>query len=291
MIKELYSNEPNTIEYPIVSDIAPTDFVATIKVGNDRNKLVDIAVPLTVTGESTGEYKAIVPNNILNGFRYAKVVIEYTLGQHGLIRDEFFYKITKRYLRFPDMRALLTGEYDLQEDEFNFIERDVRYQIEAYCNQKFDGWYGTQDVYSTPGFIGLPEHLEYMEYVTPLQGIQSVLSHPGFELTNNGFAIVNEDRARVKTIFGDTNARKARYTIRGQWGYSSVPAAVQQAAVAIFQAKMCDDVEYRNKYIKSIRNENIRIEFRDELYDGHTTGNAFADDILDPYVAMPLGAI
>lgn len=298
MIKELYSNEPNTIEYPVVSDITPTDFVATLRVGNDRNNLIAITYPLTVEEDNPGEYKAIVSNDILGGYRYARVSIEYKLGAHGTIHDEFHYKITKRYLRFPDMRALLTGEYDLTEEEFNYIERDVRYQIEAYCNQSFDGWYGSQRIKSIPGYIGLPEHMESLEYVTtanvPLDSAvpnPSVYNQRGFRLTDHGFAIINEERVRVTDLYGERHGRKAYYTIHGQWGYASVPAVVQQAAAALFQAKMCDDVEYRNKYVKSIRNENIRIEFRDEAYDGHTTGNAFVDDILLPYVAIALGAI
>lgn len=295
MIKELYSNEPNTIDYPVVSDITPSDFVATLQVGNDRNNLVDIVYPLTVTEDTPGQFKAIVSNDTLGGYRYARVTIEYKLGAHGTIKDEFHYEITKRYLRFPDMRALLTGEYDLEEEEFNNIERDIRYQIDAYCNQRFDGWYGSQKIKSIPGYISLPEHMESFEYVTasnvPLDSVNPVPNSRGFKLTEHGFAIINEERVRVTDLYGERHGRKAYYTIRGQWGYASVPPVVQQAAAALFQSKMCDDVEYRNKYVKSIRNENIRIEFRDEAYDGHTTGNAFVDDILLPYVAIAIGAI
>lgn len=296
MIRELYSNEPNTLVYPIVSDIEPTDFTATIRVGNDRNKLTGIAIPLTATQVlPLATFNIVVSNDILGAYRYARIDIEYKLGDHGTIRDQFDYRVTKRYVRFPDMRALLTGEIELTEEQFNYVERDVRYQIEAYCNQKFDGWYGSQEIKSIPGYIALPEHLDHLEYVTrshiPVDNANPIIAQRGFSVTEHGFAVINEEKVRVTDLYGERHGQKAYYTIRGQWGWSSVPAVVQQAAAALFQSKLCDDVEYRNKYVKSIRNENIRIEFNDAVYDGHTTGNAFVDDILLPYVAMPLGAI
>lgn len=294
MIRELYSNEPNTLVYPIASTITPTDFKATIRVGNDKSNL-SLPVELTVEESPPFTFKAIVSNDTLLQNRYARIDIEYKLGGHGTVRDHIEYRITNRYLRFADMRALLTGEFELEEDLFDRVERDVRYQIDAYCNQHFDGWYGTQKIKSIPGYIGLPEHMEYIEYVAlgsnPIAPNYPQSTQHGFKLTDHGFAIINEERVRVTDLYGERHGRKAYYTIRGQWGYSSVPPVVQQAAVALFQSKMCDDVEYRNKYIKSIRNENIRIELRDEAFDGHTTGNAFVDDILLPYVAIAIGAI
>ena len=294
MIKELYSNEPNTLVYPISSTVTPSDFKATLRVGNDKSALSD-PIDLVVDETPPNEFHAIVSNDDLLTYRFARIDIEYKLGDHGTIRDTFEYEITKRYLRFPDMRALLTGEYDLTEEEFNYIERDVRYQINAYCNQDFVGWYGSRKIKSIPGYIGLPEHMEYLEYITlgsnPIASNYPSTTQRGFKLTEHGFAIINEERVRVTDLFGERHGRKAYYNIKGQWGYSSVPPVVQQAAAALFQSKMCDDVEYRNRYIKSIRNENIRIEFNDATYDGHTTGNAFVDDILLPYVAIAIGAI
>lgn len=294
MIRELYSNEPNTLVYPIASDIAVTDFEATLRVGNDKANL-SVSVALTVDEDPDDQFNVIVSNDVLAGYRYARIDIEYKLGAHGTIHDQIEYRITKRYLRFADMRALLTGEYELTEQEFDFIERNIRYEIDAYCNQHFDGWYGTRSIKSLPGYIGLPEHMEYVEYVTlgsnPILNNYPSTNQRGFKLTDHGFAIINEERVRVTDLYGERHGRKAYYTIRGQWGYSSVPATVQQAAAVLFKSNMCDDIEYRNKYIKSIRNENIRIELRDEAFDGHTTGNAFADDILLPYVVIAIGAI
>jgi len=286
--KELYSNEPNKIVYPVTVqgvDAAVNTFTAILRVSNEEDML-DAGTPITLVADErdVGTWEMIVDNDDINGFKYAKVYITYNLDDHGDVRDTLFFDITKRYLRYADAKQMV--DFDLSWEVFDTVEKDVRYAIESYCVQKFDCWYGTRIVRTTGKHIDLPQHLESMTSVTPgrlplpLEKTYADTVAEGYYVSEAGYSILNPK-----------DLRPGFFIVKGQWGFTSVPGPVTQAAWSLFKSKMCDDVEYRNRYIDNIRNENIRIQFRDEAYSGDTTGNAFADDILQPYKLFVIGVV
>lgn len=294
-MSELYSNELNTLFYTVTNrglDTALDTFVAEIRVGNHKNDM-GLYVELESDEESVGHYKYIVPNTLINGYRYAEVRITYTVEDHGMITDNLFFEITKRYISFSDINFVLGEEYELTWEQYDLAEKDVRMVIDSYCLQRFDHWVGSLTVRSTSGFIQMPKHLDKLDSVVfadqagwddpiPLSTANK------YELTDAGYAIINDDLFKTIGLF-DRRARTRKYIVTGTWGFTSVPTAVSQAAIALFKANLCDDKEYRNRYIDNLRNENIRIQYRDEAFSGDTTGNAFADDILAPYKILAIG--
>lgn len=285
---ELYSNEPNLIVYPITVmgvSAAADSFTAVLKVANEEDELESVAgVPLSPDERDVGEWEIKVNNALLAGKRFAQIEIEYVIDDYGTVNDKLLFQVTKRLIRYGDAKAAV--DFDLSWEVFNATEKDVRFAIESYCAQKFDSWTGTRLVKTTGSEIGLPQHLEAMSNVyggrvaPVLARTYAQTISEGYYVSENGYSILNVKPLKV-----------GFYLVTGTWGFTSVPSAVSQAAWALFKSKLCDDVEYRNRYIANIRNENIRIEFRDEAYSGDTTGNAHADDILLPYKIFVIGVV
>lgn len=283
---ELYSNEPNRLVYHFMVEDEPVvaqDLDITIATSNDK---VSFGVPeiITTGGEPAGETEFIVPNTILNDFRWAKIVVKYSLVDYGDFNEEFVVPIVKRYVRFNEINNIL-GEDALSWAEFVEVERNVRYRIDSYCHQSFNSWFGVQTVTSIDGVVSLPIHLDTLTSVA-----HKGLILTGFTLSEAGFDLFNETKLRTVSLFSN-RASKKTMEIAGLWGYSSVPSQVRSAAIELIKSELCDDKVYRDKYIDNIRNENIRIQFRDEAYSGETTGNAFVDDILNPYRVFHIGVV
>ena len=65
-------------------------------------------------------------------------------------------------------------------------------------------------------------------------------------------------------------------------GWDKVPGNVQQACVELMKDYFGKDNIWKNKYIKNIQTFDWKFEYSSEVYSG--TGNAYADQLLAPYV-------
>ena len=68
----------------------------------------------------------------------------------------------------------------------------------------------------------------------------------------------------------------------GKYGWDKVPGNVQQACVELMKDYFGKDNIWKNKYIKNIQTFDWKFEYSSEVYSG--TGNAYADQLLAPYV-------
>lgn len=73
----------------------------------------------------------------------------------------------------------------------------------------------------------------------------------------------------------------AEYLITGEWGYYTVPADVQEAAMLLANDFACGDSIYRDRYLELIKAGDWNMKFSPGAYRG--TGNARADQLLDKY--------
>lgn len=290
---ELYSNEPNPLrhEFMVKDEPQSVDNVKITLATGNNNASWDLPVTLFTGSEVMGYQEYIVPNSYLIGKRLAKISIEYVLEEFGLITDEILAPIVKRYVTFSDVKSFLPN---LSWSDFVEIERNARFTIDAFCSQRFNSWRGTRIVRSHNGRIDLPQHLDVLESLNMGYGSFSYLNSTdpfgGFVLQEPGFSLINQDLIRSPSIF--VNQYKSyNYNVTGVWGYTSVPLAVRSAAIELIKGAQCADEIYRKKYVDNIRNENVRIQFRDELYTTDTTGNAVVDDLLGPYKIFYVGVV
>lgn len=74
------------------------------------------------------------------------------------------------------------------------------------------------------------------------------------------------------------------FEITGDWGYKFIPPAVKEAARLLANDYACSEAAYRDRYLKSIRAADWRLEFSSQAWE--STGNARADMLLDEYVLI-----
>lgn len=293
-MRELFSSEPNLIKFitavqgrPHTPEEKPT---ATLLTGNTRGNL-SVSQPLTVNGVDNGEWEIPIPQTELAGKRFAAVKTDYTLIDYGVISDTRIYEVCRRLVNFEELNDSLGEEFAIDYNTFTFVESDVRKIIESYCNQEFNSWTGTLVIEGYDGHIIMPERIEKILSVRVGTTLSSTYQSEvkGYLVGEEGMSIYNPERDKTISFFHG-KANPVNYTVEGVWGYGSVPAGVHQAALELARGFLCDDIEYRRRYIDNIRNGDMRIQFAEGAY-GDTTGNPIADQMLRPYRAVLMGAV
>lgn len=293
-MRELYSSEPNIVKFTTSVQGRPTRPQARpnaeLHVGSEIDKLVKVH-DLNVDEVDNGEYEISIPQRFLVDQRVGQVRFSYDLQDFGPFFTNRTYDITRRLIDFEELNDVLGERFAIDYNQFTFVETDVRKIIESYCNQSFNCWKGIRVVEGQGGHILLPEPLEHLETVHVGSSVVPgyTRSEPGFVITDEGHSIYNADRADTVTFFHGKEAA-VDYLIDGTWGYSSIPSGVHQAALELAKGFLCDDIEYRRRYIKTISAGDTRIEFHNNAYNG-STGNPIADAMLDPFRVFLIGAV
>jgi hypothetical protein len=101
---------------------------------------------------------------------------------------------------------------------------------------------------------------------------------PGYEAADHGEVIVAPSTEPKPTEWKDDYP----FTIAGDWGYTSVPEPVKQAAALLVNDYACGEVGYRDKYLKAISAADWDIDFSSRSWEA--TGNVRADQLLSEFV-------
>lgn len=323
-MRELFSSEPNLIRlYTSIQGVPHTPIDDTVKAklmtGNYKDKMglrlppVDPPndppvsnlpvideyedmwwgdeAPLPIQQVDNGEWEIMIPQNLLFGQRYAVIETQYELEHFGTIRDRRRYDVSRRLFDFQEFNELLEEEQQIDYSTYTFIETDVRKVIETYCNQTFNHWHGTQVVTGYEGHIAMPETIERIDKVLVGSSIVSNYQSEvhGYEISELGKSIYHHERNKTVSFF-HSQPGPVNYTVKGLWGHTTVPAGVHQAALELARGFMCDDMEYRRRYIDNITNGDMRIGFSKRAYYD-TTGNPIADQLLEPHRMFLMGAV
>lgn len=293
-MRELYSSEPNLVKLVTSVQGRPELPLATpvvkLLVGNDKNDLLEVAV-LTANEVDNGEYEIPVPQHFLDRHKFAAMDITYELLDFGVIKQRKTYDVARRLLDFEELNTLLGTGMEIDYTQFSFIETDIRKIIESYCNQTFNSWFGSQIVQGEAGNINLYENIEQITAINVGSKLMPNQYSPvtGFIISESGKSIYNPERDRTVSFFHSKSA-VTNYTVEGLWGYTSIPASVNQAALELAKGFLCDDIEYRRRYIETITNGDTRIQFSKQAYID-STGNPIVDQMLEPYRLFFFGAV
>lgn len=286
-MNELFSNEPNRLYFYCRNRGVLIDPISEPDAWLDLDGLVK--KELTPVREAEGVYYVAIDQQDIND-RHAEVEFFYELEGYGTIRDKQKFEISRRIVSFDEVLEMLPN---IKYNEFEELERTVRGVIEVYCKQRFNYWYGIREVRGNEATILLPQYLDKLESISKkMSAVDMFListAADGFDIADDGLSIKNDRSIETrKSIHG--RLRETDFKVLGQWGYVSVPTQVKQAAAALIQQKLCPDSVYRERFVETIRNENINIRFSPETYN-HSTGNADADKLLAPYRVHHMGVI
>jgi hypothetical protein len=82
--------------------------------------------------------------------------------------------------------------------------------------------------------------------------------------------------------YGGAFKKNVRYRVAGKFGWESVPDNVEQACIQLMGDFFEKDSVWRQKYVKGVKTFDWQFEYTADTYKG--TGNAYADQLLAPYV-------
>lgn len=194
----------------------------------------------------------------------------------------------------------IVGE-DFEDDEIADIERAVRYIIQAHTGQFFGKYVGKRRISgSGDTFLRLPMRLislasvngnTYWNAALALRGGGWYLQSKTYGVPSiradfdgwhenpysNSMPIV---APYSKTLFNFI--KHAEYEVDGTWGWTTVPAAVQEAARLLVNDYACGDSTYRDRFLTSMTAADWRIQFHDGAFSN--TGNVRANQLLAEFV-------
>lgn len=286
-MNELFNNEPNRLYFYCRNRGALVDSITEPEALLSLDGLVK--KELTPERESEGVYYVIIDQRDINN-RFVEIEFFYELEGYGPITDKQKFEISRRVVTFDEVLQMLPN---IKYNEYEELERTVRGIIENHCKQRFNYWFGTREVRGNEATILLPQYLDRLDSISKKMSMVDTFlissAADGFEITDDGLSIKNDRSMDIrKSIHG--KLRETEFKVLGQWGYVSVPTEIKQAAAALIQQKLCPDSVYRERFIESIRNENMNIKFNPETYN-NSTGNADADSLLARYRVFHLGVI
>lgn len=110
-----------------------------------------------------------------------------------------------------------------------------------------------------------------------------------------GEPLINIAGGNSETSYSSTGLRASafkggsRYEVTGTYGFNSVPGDVQQAAILLINDFLCQESNWRTKYVQQASMSDFKFTFLGEAFSG--TGNAIADRILSRYQTLGMVVI
>lgn len=241
-----------------------------------------VSVPYSVT-RYDGKFDAVVKYEV-EGREYEK------RDTHEIVTPLFTPEELIDY--DPDFERLVRdpkGERDYTE--IKNLEVIIRSLFEVITGQKFGLEF---DTVTFPGsgsrMVGLPKRAVE---VHPYRSTNSISSYGWTQITNDGWVLKAAPRSSwVEKFEPDLYSVGGRgvfsegrtYSLTGLWGYHSVPEDIVTAAKLLASDYGCDQSLWRDRWIKSIRAADWRVEFDSRAYI--LTGNVKVDQILDKYTLV-----
>ena len=257
-----------------------------------------------------GTYQIIIPYNVTLQNKKLRITWVYTIGGVQAANTQIVDIVTP-YVNIADVIDDLNIGTDPSDpnyksyNELQLAEKYSRKLIEAYTNQVFYSYNGTQIAHGYDSDI-LPLPIR-IEEITSLQEEDVTVFEIGLE-SNNWFytPIVSESNYGIRinrqdlqdnTIYSangmippsindrgysGTFKKDFRYSVTGVFGWYYVPDNVREACKILMQQYFEKDRAWKDKYVKNISTFDWKFEFMEDAHRG--TGNLYADQLLAPYV-------
>lgn len=306
---ELYepTNNPTVKIYDVTEDpaitpqIEPTELLATLNSEKTDN---DMAT-----------YVVYIPYSFTTRYRELELVWEY------IINGESIQKKHKVFVRTPyadisqaiDILGFGTDASDPSYKSFFDLSQSEswsRKMIEKYTGQKFYLYDDVNLVYgSGSDTLPLPYKLSdlhelYQNDILLLDNINSInnwnydvkISETGFGIKINRASMLDNTvytaNGMVPSSINDSSGvfqKNVAYRVQGRYGWAEIPEEVESACIELMKDYFSKDKEWRNKYIKKIQTFDWNFEYNTDIFNG--TGNAYVDQILEPYVLTQVAII
>ena len=238
------------------------------------------SLPATKLETDIGTYQVSIPQFYTSQNKKYKIIWSYAVG--GINGSHTTYTdVVTPYCSFEEVVEDLQLGSDPSDPnyktyhELQMAEKYARKTIENYCNQSFYLYDDIQIAYgSGSDLLPLPFKLNTLH---ELYG-NDILLVDNIVYTANGLVPPTINDNGGFGAFG----KDVRYKVQGKFGWEEVPDNVEQACIQLMGDYFSKDRMWTNKYLKSIQTFDWQFEYNSDAYRG--TGNAYADQLLNPYV-------
>lgn len=217
------------------------------------------------------------------------VTVRYTVEGAEYTKKETHEIVTPLFKK-EELIAYDSDFSKLSDSQIADLEVLIRTLFEVITGQKFGLEYGTVFFNgSGSSMIGLPKRA--IE-VKPYESSNSISSHGWTNITNDGWVLRAAPRSSWISKFDEDYSVSNRaafradrnYSLTGLWGYHSPPEDIVLAAKILASDYGCEQSLWRDRWIKSMRAADWRVEFDSRAYQ--LTGNVKVDQILDKYTLV-----
>lgn len=292
---DLYIGESRQVTFDV--GIAPTNVVVTLKgvqrIIDDPNHPAPYWSDYTMSNVTVNDTQISfeLPYKFAREDKSITVVCEYDYIDDGT--PEHFsmstvVNVVTPIVALDKIRSILGDE--ATTDETYSVERAVRTVIRANTGQSFGHYKGVHKVFGSGNTI-----LELPDRAISIYTINGVAVPPA-SLHNHRLLVMNypsysmEDSDIYYTngvIWAPTMPRSAvfnanvEFDIDGEWGWTEVPQDVREAATLLVNDYACQEIAYRDRYLKSINSADWSFAFDNRAWE--STGNVRADQLLKQY--------
>lgn len=297
---ELIKGYIRTIKVPVPE--SATSLSANIKDADG-----DVVVSTVDIEHEGGVAELLIPYAAVDKERHLELHIQFTID--AVVYDrKIVMDVTTPYLELFELEQILETD---NADECWAVEAAVRHVINAHCGQEFGFTEEPQVIVgNTESVIGTTRPIVNLERLTedgvPVydinvsQGASWYLGKNDYKVIGDGWYIkrpewnvdsIKAERGEYyssspirapRTFYDNSFVNDLEYIAFGQFGYEEVPDGVREAVKLLVNDYACADSSYRDRYLKSIRASDWRIEFAAGAWKA--TGNARADALLIPHV-------
>lgn len=295
----IYVNDSNRRAY---LDVPVTPVPGTLEVViRDQGEVIHVVNTVSI---EDGRYAITIPFAFVQHDRDLEIHWRFNYLEDGSTyeydsRQEL--KIVTPLLELREVKRVL-GE-DFSDEEAADVERAVRHIIQAHTGQFFGRFIGRKYISgSGEPYLRLPMRLIKLTTVNGNTYWNDALALRGsgwfLQSRSYGVPTIKADfdgwhqepwgysgRAPIvapytRSVFNFVE--HAEYEINGEWGWTSVPIDVQEAARLLINDYACADSQYRDRFLTSMTAADWRIQFHEGAFSN--TGNVRANQLLAEYV-------
>lgn len=245
------------------------------------------------TRDSAGEYSYNFTATDLNSYGKHKVVWTYTEGGDDFTSTQFL-NVYAPYITEVEFFDAYPEFEDSFSDKFDAMERRIRGYIDTVCGQNFQyiddktlTYEGTdnENLFLGARCLALNSVTQKPDVVITTEVEIAVESKMYIRRLEQLIPVATQERIFVKPKFTEGTF----YIVKADWGWSSVPVNVTEAAALLLADLMAGTNTQVRQGISQLKMDQYSVTYADSAMVG--TGNIEADVLLMDYTLYTMGMI
>lgn len=259
----------------------------------------------------TTDFNLVLDQEVTTYDRRLKIELQ-IIDASSYTEDEIYVSLIRPYATTAELaeHAGLTivgsnpGFGEITESELTKLERRARLYINSKISDDFTFKYktvGTLGQGSDVLFIG--QRIEsFDKIIKDDEVIYDTTADPEINLLDYPFAVTNGKNS-LKVVWEGANIiewsdtsvinsagyfeRNSLYLIRGEYGWKYIPNDINLATLELVNDMLCSDFNYKNRGVKSVKNDAYTVEF----LPGNGIGSVLVESLISHYNRFDLWAV